>query len=331
MERACCCPTVAQFVTGCGVPAVADEEHVREIRKGAHDWNEWRQRQSGWLRIDLSGADLKGANLHKANLTGADLRNVDLSNANLMLASLNDTDLTGANLSGASLLGTKLDGSNLIDANLSRARLLKTSFINVDLTTANGLETCQHNGPCVIDVTTLQRSNSLPLVFLRGVGLPEVLINYLHSLFNQAIYYSCFISYSSKDDAFAKRLHADLQNNSVRCWFAPHDLPIGAETRSAIDAEIRVQDKLLLILSEHAISSQWVKDEVEAAYEEESRRGQTVLFPIRLDDAVIDTNEAWAAKLRRQRNIGDFRQWKDHDRYQEAFQRVLRDLKAAQK
>jgi hypothetical protein len=43
-------------------------------------------------------------------------------------------------------------------------------------------------------------------------------------------YYSCFISYSSKDDAFAKRLHADLQNTGVRCWFAPHDLPIGAKT-----------------------------------------------------------------------------------------------------
>jgi len=35
-----------------------------------------------------------------------------------------------------------------------------------------------------------------------------------------------FISYSSKDQAFAERLHADLQNKGVRCWFAPHDLPI---------------------------------------------------------------------------------------------------------
>jgi hypothetical protein len=34
----------------------------------------------------------------------------------------------------------------------------------------------------------------------------------------------CFISYSSKDDEFANRIHADLQNSGVRCWFAPHDL-----------------------------------------------------------------------------------------------------------
>ena len=36
-------------------------------------------------------------------------------------------------------------------------------------------------------------------------------------------FYSCFISYSSKDEEFAKRLHADLQSNGVRCWFAPEE------------------------------------------------------------------------------------------------------------
>ena len=62
------------------------------------------------------------------------------------------------------------------------------------------------------------------------------------------------------------------------------------------------------------------------AFEEERDRGQLVLFPIRLDDAVMDTSEAWAAKLRAQRNIGDFRRWKEHDAYQKSFERVLRDL-----
>jgi hypothetical protein len=40
----------------------------------------------------------------------------------------------------------------------------------------------------------------------------------------------------------------------------------------------------------------------------------------------MDTSEAWAVKLRDQRNIGDFRRWKDHDGYQRSFERVLRDL-----
>jgi hypothetical protein len=114
----------------------------------------------------------------------------------------------------------------------------------------------------------------------------------------------------------------------VRCWFAPHDLPIGEKILDAVDAAIRLRDKVLLILSKHSIKSDWVEDEVKKALEEEKTRKpkQTVLFPIRLDDAVMKTKEAWAGLVRRDRNIGDFRRWKDHDAYQESFARVLRDL-----
>jgi hypothetical protein len=53
-----------------------------------------------------------------------------------------------------------------------------------------------------------------------------------------------------------------------------------------------------------------------------------VLYPVRLDDAMMQTDQAWAAGIRRTRHIGDFTRWKDHDAYQQAFQRLLRDLKA---
>ena len=80
-----------------------------------------------------------------------------------------------------------------------------------------------------------------------------------------------------------------------------------------------------------AIESTWVEDEVDAAYEEERKRGHPVLFPIRLDTAVMTTEKAWAAKLRRARHIGEFEQWKDHDSYKRSFDRVLRDLQAPSK
>ena len=225
-----------------------------------------------------------------------------------------------------------ISDADLSKANLSGAMLSETVLANIDLSGATGLETCRHLGPSVIDFRTLAKSHPLPLVFLRGVGLPENVIDYLPSLVNQPIqYYSCFISYSSKDDDFARRIHADLQSNGVRCWFAPHDLPIGGKILDEIDAAIRLRDKVVLILSEHSIGSDWVEDEVKTAYEEERRRKQTMLFPIRLDDAVMETKEAWAAKLRADRNIGDFRQWKDHDSYREVFERVLRDLTAGSK
>jgi hypothetical protein len=118
-----------------------------------------------------------------------------------------------------------------------------------------------------------------------------------------------------------------LQNKGVRCWFAPHDLPIGAKTWDAIDDAIRLRDKLLVILSEASIASDWVEDEVNKAYAEERSSKEVVLFPIRIDDAVMTTPKPWAVKLRDQRNIGDFRQWKEPREYQKALDRLLRDLK----
>lgn len=206
----------------------------------------------------MSGANLSGAYLGQAELSFA-----NLTNAKLCDAYLNSANLTEAYLRGANLSGVVLDN---------------TVLANIDLSVATGLETCRHGGPSVVDFRTLAKSHPLPLEFLRGVGLPDNLINYLPSLLNQPIqYYSCFISYSSKDDDFAKRLHADLQSKGVRCWFTPHDLPIGGKILDEIDTAIRLRDKVLLILSEHSIGSDWVEDEVKTAYEEERKRKQTML------------------------------------------------------
>jgi hypothetical protein len=39
----------------------------------------------------------------------------------------------------------------------------------------------------------------------------------------------------------------------------------------------------------------------------------------------------WPAFIRNTRHIGDFRRWKTQDVYQQAFDRLLRDLKAAER
>jgi hypothetical protein len=67
---------------------------------------------------------------------------------------------------------------------------------------------------------------------------------------------------------------------------------------------------------------------VETTFEEEAKRNQIVLFPVRLDQAVMETDQAGLVDIRRSRHIGDFSRWKDHDVYQQAFERLLRDLKA---
>lgn len=275
-------------------------------------------------RADLTKANLSEANLCMTDLTGANLVKTDLRKANLSAANLSNADLTGADLTGAYLASIDLGKTNL-----NKSKMGWTILADVDLSVVTGLETVVHTGPSEISIGTIYRSNgNIPQVFLRGAGVPDTFITYIASLTGKAIqYYSCFISYSGKDETFVQRLHADLQQKGVRCWFAPEDMKIGDKIRPRIDESIRIHDKLLLVLSESSINSTWVEKEVETAFEEEGKRNQIVLFPVRLDEAVMETHQAWAADIRRTRHIGDFTQWKDHDAYHQAFERLLRDLK----
>src|SRR5205807_633320 len=182
-------------------------------------------------------------------------------------------------------------------ANLSKATIGWTTFGDVDLRLVKGLEIVLHLGPSYISTRTLSRSQGdIPEVFLKGAGVDDTFITYIRSLVGKAIEYnSCFISYSSKDQGFTERLYADLQSKGVRCWFAPEDMKIGDKIRQRIDETIRLYDKLLLVLSEYSVASEWVEFEVEAALEKERKEKRTVLFPIRLDDHVMQSHTAWAA------------------------------------
>ena len=76
---------------------------------------------------DLSGADLRMANLREVDLRGANLSNANLDSAilrlaNLSSANLNGANLNSANLSSANLNGTTLDGATLDGANLNGVR-----------------------------------------------------------------------------------------------------------------------------------------------------------------------------------------------------------------
>jgi hypothetical protein len=305
---------------------MANEEHLAILKKGVVIWNKWRKENPG-IRPDLRGADLRLSDLFRANLRKTYLVGTNLFGANLIGADLRKADLRGADFSEAQFLAAKLAGA--------KAHL--TKFANIDLSMAVGLEDMKHQGPSTIGIDTIYRSNGkIPEVFLSGAGVPANFILYMHSLTSEALqFYSCFISYSSKDQKFAERLHADLQTKGVRCWFAPEDLKIGDELRPTFDEAIRVRDKVLLILSENSIRSPWVKREVERALDDEMRRQKqrndyTVLFPVRLDNDIFDLAKGWATDVQR-RHIGDFTNWKDHDSYQKAFDRLLRDLEMEKK
>ena len=286
---------------------------------------------------NLTGAQLKRANLNEANLYRANLTEANLAEANLVGANLNRANFSDADLSHADLRETEVIATQFIRAEfdgckLDRASAWRTSFTDIDLSNTKGLVAIKHWGPSHIGIDTIFRSKgNIPQAFLRGAGVPDEFITYVASLVGKPIeLYSCFVSYSSKDQTFAERLHADLQSNGVRCWFALEDLAIGDKLRPTIDESIRVYDKLLLILSEHSVASNWVEHEVETALAREQEQKHVMLFPIRLDDAVMEIKTGWPAHIKNTRNIGDFRHWKTDEAYQKSFARLLRDLKASE-
>jgi hypothetical protein len=208
---------------------------------------------------------------------------------------------------------------------------LQVIFTNMNLKGVKNLHAAKFMGPCTVDFATLSASEPLPESFYRACGFPDKLVTYLPSLLENPIQmYSCFISHSARDEDFVKRLHADLQQEGVTCFYAPKDLTIGAKIRDTIDQAIRLHDKLLLVLSRNSIHSTWVEHEVEAAIERERHSGGEVLFPIMIDRTVMRSEKAWAGNLRRQRNIGDFVAWKNHDEYREALAKLLRDLRKSE-
>jgi len=60
-------------------------------------------------------------------------------------------------------------------------------------------------------------------------------------------------------ECWPERLHEDLQNKNVRCWFAQHDVQGGKKRHEQIDEAAQVLEKVLPILSEHGMSSDWKK------------------------------------------------------------------------
>jgi TIR domain/Pentapeptide repeats (8 copies) len=341
---------------------MAHQEQVERLIRSVDEWNEWR-REKPEIRPDLSNADFSGAYLSGANLSGAylfwatlnsanlfeadlrqaylnraylfkaDLRGTNLSEANLRRARLNGADLSYANLTEANFTRADLSYANLTEADLTEtdfteSHFFRTTFAWVDLSNVKGLDTATHRGSSTVNINSviLPDDEDIRLLFLRGIGFSDTLIDYLPSLLNiPTQYHSLFLSHSHHDEDFARQLYNDLQNQGVRCWFVPHDLHPGIPIVRGIKDAIQLHEKLLLILSTHVIESNWVQQEVETVLRKEATTGQEILLPIGLDNAILESEILWAQHLCH-RHISDFTGWQDEATYQQAFSALLQRL-----
>ena len=299
--------------------------------------------QANLFGANLGGTIFRAATLTDASLNYTNLHQGHLTNAGLIGADLTRADLSEADLRGAVVFLATFNSTNLRDANLSGVKIGWTTFTNMDLSAVKGLETAEHSGPSTIGIDTLYRSNGqIPEVFLRGAGIPEEFITQMPALIASVgpiQFQSCFISYSHRDEEFAKRLHAAMRAQNLRVWFAPEEMKGGKKLHEQIFQAIQVHDRLLPVLSTESMKSEWVMTEIRRAKKVEREENRRKLFPIRLVD--FETIQSWecfdadsgkdlAAEVR-EYYIPDFSNWKDHDSFEREFAKLLRDLKATEK
>lgn len=154
--------------------------------------------------------------------------------------------------------------------------------------------------------------------------------------FVRAPFQSVFISYSTADEAFAAELHEALTTAGVRAWFAPHDMKPGAKIHEQLREAIDTHDRLLLVVSEASMRSDWVNTELWRARQRERATGRRLLFPVRL--VPWDRVQAWEAfdadsgrdlaREVREYFVPDFSGWRDEAAFGEQVRRLVDALVA---
>ena len=92
-----------------------------------------------------------------------------------------------------------------------------------------------------------------------------------------------FISYSSKDLNTALALCHFLEENKIRCWMAPRDIPGGVEYGDAIDEAIQTARVLVVLYSSRSSVSRWVKSEVNIALS-----SGKMIIPFKIEDVPLN-------------------------------------------
>ena len=102
---------------------------------------------------------------------------------------------------------------------------------------------------------------------------------------------------------------------------------LAGDLQKQIGRAIRLNDVVLLVLSESSVESDWVEHELEQARRKEKEEGRDVLCPVALDDAwkaKVDGDVLW--RQLKKKNILDFSQWKTKA-FEKPFAKLLKGLK----
>ncbi|MDQ0641079.1 hypothetical protein QF042_004644 [Pedobacter sp. W3I1] len=98
---------------------------------------------------------------------------------------------------------------------------------------------------------------------------------------------SIFLSHTSFDKPFVEKLANDLTRLGINVWFDKWEIKVGESLFWKIEEGIRANEYLGIILSPQALTSEWVRSELGAAFAKQIRGKKIVVLPILYQDCDI--------------------------------------------
>lgn len=253
-----------------------------------------------FLRADLESCiaisskfhkcDLTEANIDRANFSGSQIQGAILKHTSGKQALFVQANLEKAQLEEGNFCQAVFDNANLCSANLKAARFQNASFTNADL---QGIE---------VNETDLRQAD------LRGADLINVSLHmancYQTKIFQEDMRYAnifmkqakdesfsiirknkvrVFISYSHADSSFAVRLEKALKKRSVDVWIDRKEILVGESLIGRIREGIDSSKFVCAVLSQQSLQSQWVKNELDIAMNQQIESGSVKVFPLVLE------------------------------------------------
>lgn len=128
-----------------------------------------------------------------------------------------------------------------------------------------------------------------------------------------------FISYSSRDKAFARQIDATLVGNGMSVFLDERNIRIGDSIPKRIYESIGRATHVIYVLSEHSQKSKWVQEEIDAAKMRQNSGSGCAILPVKIDDSRLP------ASLQHIK-YADFTHWQDNRSYVSSFRQLAEAL-----
>ena len=213
---------------------------------------------------------------------GAQLQEAQLERCQLEKVNLCCADLSEANARRAVFFGVDFANATCAGMWLDHAQLFQCSFANVDLRSVSLYGTqvafvsffgAKVNGAPFLETLAARDEDNARLVFSPSQGE------------------SCFVSYASAD-RFPSDVEQSLRRADVVSWFMPRSSWFSSSLSENLARAIGLCDVFVFILSDNALSSRWVLDEVKSALRLRNETGTpriVMLTTLRTDGTQLPT------------------------------------------